>query len=187
MSDMPERIWAVENWSDGAGDGVWFDADAGYTEYLRADYAQSLIAEAYAAAAEAHARLWSEGVTSERCREAIRALTPADAIAAREARDEAMREEGRREEREKLDPWRNYQGPVPDDESIAAPVFGAGVTHALVLLGRFFGVSPITLQDGTEEHDGDVLATIWGIIREAIGDDAAYELAATIRAQEGGE
>jgi hypothetical protein len=59
--------------------------------------------------------------------------------------------------------------------------FDAGVTHALALLGEAFRVHPITIKDGTEDYDGDVLATIDGIIRESVGDDAADELLNRIR------
>lgn len=100
----PERIWIVTD----DRFGRWWWADDGVVDsikYVRADLfdavtqerdaALALVAAAYEAASD---YAWSAcimcGDTDAR---AIRALTPADALAAQAARDERMRAEGARE------------------------------------------------------------------------------------------
>jgi hypothetical protein len=59
--------------------------------------------------------------------------------------------------------------------------FQDGVTYALALLGQLLRVAPITIRNGTEDFDGDVLSTIDGIIRESLGDDEADRLVELVR------
>jgi hypothetical protein len=98
-SEAPERIWAQDadpKECDYIGGGWWDDALDGTQcphtiEYIRADHALALVAEAYEGAAEIYE------VTFDSLARLIRALTPADALAAREARDRKVREEALRE------------------------------------------------------------------------------------------
>lgn len=97
MTDSPERIYT---WVHRDGDRmthVWHGEDggsgSGKTEYLRADHALSLVAEAY----EVAAVIASDNVPATVKATAIRAMTPSDALAAREARDKRVRADALRE------------------------------------------------------------------------------------------
>ena len=92
MTNAPERIWIDDARTYSA---TFFSAGI---PYVRADLFDAMTAERdaalalVAAAYEAAARLFDEAEGED-----IRALTPADAIAAQAARDERMRAEGARE------------------------------------------------------------------------------------------
>ena len=102
-SEKPERIWAgqiADQMAIGYATRVWGDdprvgTDEPATEYIRHDLHLAAVAEAYEVAAET-AKGEGEGEFFNPVR-AIRDLTPADAIAAREARDRQVRNEALRE------------------------------------------------------------------------------------------
>jgi len=102
-SEKPERIWAgqiADQTVIGYATRVWGDdprvgTDEPATKYIRHNLHLAAVAEAYEVAAET-AKGEGEGEFFNPVR-AIRDLTPADAIAAREARDRQVREEALRE------------------------------------------------------------------------------------------
>jgi len=104
----PERIWA---WHIRTQDGHWIGKNAvqdtkpnhpDAVEYIRHDHALALVAEAYGAAATRINKLshtatatgnFTQASALANEAESILALIPADALAAREARDKRIREE----------------------------------------------------------------------------------------------
>jgi len=110
-SEAPERLYFYDEWLEKNAKGRLL---CGNNEYIRADHALALVAEAYEAAKKSAFRACRSekaGYRDENERiaqrienelrlevsKAIRALTPADALAAREARDRKVREEALRE------------------------------------------------------------------------------------------
>jgi len=109
-SEAPERIWAfyapeIEEDNPQCTIVAGEQCMHGAKEYIRADHALALVAEAYGAAAEfaadtADQEQAEDGVVWAdlgQVVDAIESRTPADALAAREARDKRIREEALRE------------------------------------------------------------------------------------------
>lgn len=72
-----------------------------------------------------------------------------------------------------LTPWENHDGPPPDFDSPAYPVFDSGVTWTIGQLAVVLSVdcNDFSWDAATEEYDGDVRAVIGNAITAALGEE----------------
>jgi hypothetical protein len=70
----------------------------------------------------------------------------------------------RDEARNALEPYANYNGPLPDYDDPLRPVFESGIQYTVELLAKELGVEDWEVCDGTEEFDGDLGGTLLNIV-----------------------
>lgn len=71
-----------------------------------------------------------------------------------------------------VEPWKNFDGPLPDYDHVLRPVYESGIQYAVELLAKDLEVEAYNVCDGTEEFDGDLGGTMCNIIREVMPIDA---------------
>lgn len=71
-----------------------------------------------------------------------------------------------------IEPWKNFDGPLPDYDHVLRPVYESGIQYAVELMAKYLGVEVYDICDGTEEFDGDLGGTMLNIIREVMPADA---------------
>lgn len=69
------------------------------------------------------------------------------------------------------EPYKHWDGDLPDSEDPLYPVYGSGIEYAVRLLAKVLKVEEYEVCDGTEEFDGDLGGTMFNIVLAALPKD----------------